>query len=81
MVANIASANRNNDGFSARVDGTEARRQLRMSVGVVIMLAIGIVSAAATVGAHPIAVKRDVASVVPVTTLHAETNVVGAKAI
>ena len=61
--------------------GGEARRQLRMSVGVVVMLAIGIVSAAATVGSHPLAAKRDVVSMVPLTTMHADSNVVGARAI
>ena len=81
MVANVFTADDSSNGFSARIGGSEARRQLRMSVGVVVMLSIGIVSAAATVGSHSIAAKRDVASAAPVTVLHAETNAVGARPI
>lgn len=87
MVATVLSANESsfanesNNGFSARIGGSEARRQLRMSVGVVVMLSIGIVSAAVTVGSHPIAAKRDLVSTAPVTMMHAESNVVGAKPI
>ena len=78
MVASSLTARQNNDGFTAGVTGVEARRQLRMSVGVVVMLAVGIVSAAVTVGSHPVAAKRDVVSLAPVVTLHAEANPVGA---
>ena len=47
---------------------SEARRQLHLSLGVVTMLAIGIVSAGVAVGGHPLAVKQDVvASRAPVT--------------
>jgi hypothetical protein len=81
MVATNHSAQRGLDGFSATVDGTAARRQLRMSVSVVVMLAVGIVSAAVTVGPHPMSAKRDVLSMKPVTALHADTEVVGAKPI
>lgn len=81
MVASSAIARQGSQGFSTDVTGTEARRQLRMSVGVVVMLAVGIVSAALTVGPHPLAAKRDVVSTAPVVTMHAEANPVGAKAI
>ena len=80
MVATNLSAQRVSDGFST-VDGDAARRQLRMSVGVVVMLSIGIVSAAVTVGPHPLAAKRDVVSMKPVTTMQADTAVIGAKPI
>lgn len=78
MVANNLQTNQASRGFTGPVGGTEARRQLRMSVGVVVMLSIGIVSAAMTVGSHPMAAKRDVVSMKPVTTLHADTDVIGA---
>lgn len=66
-------------GFSARIDAVDARRQLRLSVGVVSMLAIAIVSAALAIGTHPIPAHRDLASHMPVTTsLHADTAAVGA---
>ena len=81
MVATVLSTPDSSNGFSAKIGGSEARRQLRMSVGVVVMLAIGIVSAAATVGSHPLAAKRDVVLMAPVTVLHAESNVVGARPI
>lgn len=81
MVATSFTARSGNDGFTAEVTGIEARRQLRMSVGVVVMLAVGIVSAALTVGSHPIAAKRDVASAAPVVVMHAAADPVGAKAI
>lgn len=81
MLATHHAAQRGNDGFHTGVDGDAARRQLRMSVGVVVMLAVGIVSAAVTVGPHPLAAKRDVVSLQPVSTLHADTEVVGAKPI
>jgi hypothetical protein len=67
-------------GFFTEAQGTEVRRQLRMSVGIVVVLAFGIVSAAATVGSHPLEAKRAMTSA-PLTTLHAETNAVGAKPI
>lgn len=67
-------------GFSTQVGGTEVRRQLHMSVGIVVALAFGIVSAALTVGAHPLDARRAVVSA-PLTTLHAETNAIGAKPI
>ena len=67
-------------GFSTEVGGTDVRRQLQMSVGLVVVLAFGIVSAALTVGSHPLDAKRAVVAA-PLTTLHAETNAVGAKAI
>ena len=81
MVSTSFTARQGIDGFTAGVTGVEARRQLRMSVGVVVMLAVGIVSAAVTVGSHPVAAKRDVVSAFPVVTMHAEANPVGAKAI
>ena len=81
MVANSSSVRRNGDGFSPGLTGTEARRQLRLSVGVVVMLAVGIVSAAVSVGSHPLAAKRGVVSAAPVVTLHADANPVGARAI
>ena len=81
MVANSSAARRDSRGFSAEVTGVEARRQLRMSVAVVVMLSTGIVSAALTVGSHPLAAKRDVASTAPVVVMHAEADPVGAKAI
>lgn len=81
MVTNSRAARQGDNGFTAEVTGVEARRQLRMSVGVVVMLAVGIVSAAVTVGSHPIAAKRDVVSVAPVVVMHAEANPIGAKAI
>ena len=78
MVANTLHAQNASRGFTSPVAASEARRQLRMSVGVVVMLSVGIVSAAVTVGPNPIAAKRDVVSMKPVTTLHADTDVVGA---
>ncbi len=78
MVASSLTPRRGNDGFTAGVNGVEARRQLRMSVGVVAMLAVGIVSAAVTVGSHPVAARRDVVSVAPVVMMHAEANPIGA---
>lgn len=81
MVASVLSAKQGSNGFSAEVTGAAARRQLRMSVGVVVMLSVGIVSAAVSVGSHPLAAKRDVVSAAPSATLHADSNVVGAKAI
>lgn len=78
MVANTLHAQQSSHGFTSPVAGSEARRQLRMSVGVVVMLSVGIVSAAFTVGPNPIAAKRDVVSMKPVTALHADTDVVGA---
>ena len=78
MDANVGFADRAGD-FSARIDAVDARRQLHLSVGVVSMLAIGIVSAALAVGTHPIPAHRDFASHLPVTTtLHADTAAVGA---
>ncbi|WP_237476821.1 hypothetical protein [Lichenibacterium dinghuense] len=77
----VATSSTTRQGFTAEVTGVEARRQLRMSVGVVVMLAVGIVSAAFTVGSHPIAAKRDVVSTAPFVTMHAEANPVGARAI
>ncbi len=81
MVANSITGRQGRNVFAAEVTGIEARRQLRMSVGVVVMLAVGIVSAALTVGSHPIAAKRDIVSLTPVIVLHADANPVGAKAI
>lgn len=81
MVANSRTLRQDIDGFTAGLTGVDARRQLRMSVGVVVMLAVGIVSAAVTVGSHPVAAKRDVVSLAPVVVMHAEANPVGAKAI
>ncbi len=75
------SAHDRQSGFSVQIGEREARRQLRMSVGVVAILAVAIVSTATTFGAHPLAAKRDVVSVAPQTSLHAETNAIGAKAI
>ena len=77
----VATSFTTRQGFTAEVTGVEARRQLRMSVGVVVMLAVGIVSAALTVGSHPLAAKREVVSIAPLVTMHAEANPVGAKAI
>ena len=69
-------------GFSVSLGGPEARRQLHLSLGVVTVLAIGIVSAGVAVGGHPLAVKQDVvASRAPVTMTQAETRVTGAKQI
>ena len=81
MVANTRTVRQGSNGFVAEVTGIEARRQLRMSLGVVVMLSVGIVTAAASVGSHPIAVKRDVVSLAPVVVLHADANPIGAKAI
>lgn len=81
MVAKSSRLDRQN-GFSPRIEAAEVRRQLHMSLGVVAVLAIGIVSSAVTVGKHPWAAKRDVAATAaPVTVMHAETNAVGAKRI
>ena len=81
MVATSLTARQGDTGFTAEVTGVEARRQLRLSVGVVVMLAFGIVSAAFAVGSHPISVKRDIVLAAPVVTMHAEANPVGATAI
>ena len=81
MVANSITGRQGSNGFAAEVTGRDARRQLRMSVVVVVMLSFGIVSAALTVGSHPIAAKRSVVSLAPVIVMHAEADPVGAKAI
>ena len=81
MVGNVISTSDSNNGFSAKIDLSDVRRQLRMSIGVVVMVSIGVVSAATVVGSHPLAAKRDVVSMKPVTTMHAETNVSGARPI
>jgi len=81
MVTSTLAGNDRQGGFSVQIGGSEARRQLRMSVGIVVVLAVTIVSAATTFGAHPVSAKRDIVSAAPLTTLHAETNVIGAKAI
>ena len=65
-------------GFACRLDGHAARRQLRMSLSVVTVLAVGIASVALTFGRHPIEAKRDVVSLPSITTLHAESNAIGA---
>lgn len=79
MVNRTSSTDRS--GFSAEITGAEARRQLRLSVAVVAMIGVGIVSAAVSVGPHPIAAKRDAVSMVPTVTLQADTAVTGAKPI
>ena len=76
MIA-IRSSSAQHSGFAYRLGASEARRQLKLSLSVVIVLAVGIVSAALTFGAHPIDAKRDVVLLPTVTTLHAETNAVG----
>ena len=72
------SSSAQNSGFAYMLEASEARRQLKLSLSVVVVLAVGIVSAALTFGAHPIDVRRDIVSMPIVTTLHAETNAVGA---
>ena len=81
MAANRTRVPDDSAGFFAEVTASEVRRQLRMSVGIVVVLALGIVSAAVTVGAHPLEARRAVVSASPVIMLHAETNAIGAKAI
>lgn len=81
MVAKSITGRQGGNGFATEVTGIEARRQLRMSVGVVVMLSVGIVSAALTVGSHPLAAKRSVVSLAPVVVMHADANPVGARAI
>lgn len=81
MISQTSSTANRSLGFVVHFGRLEARRQLRMSVGIVSVLAIGIVAAAATVGSHPVSVTRDVVAAQPLTTLHAESNVLGAKAI
>ena len=66
------------NGFAYSLEVHAARRQLRMSLSVVVLLAVGIVSAALAIGHHPIEAKRDVVSLPAVATFHAETNAVGA---
>ena len=65
-------------GFAFRLEASETRRQFKLSLSVVVVLAVGIVSAALTFGAHPIDVKRAVAFLPTVTTMHAETHAIGA---
>ena len=65
-------------GFAFRLEASETRRQFKLSLSVVVVLAVGIVSAALTFGAHPIDVKRAVVFLPTVTTMHAETNAIGA---
>ena len=81
MTATTSTASHRNLGFIVHFGRSEARRQLRMSVGIVSVLAIGIVASAATIGSHPVAATRDIVAAKPLTTLHAESNVTGAKAI
>lgn len=81
MESNTVSATRCDHGFSLPFDAPQARRQLHLSLGLVTMLAVGIVSAAVTVGGHPLAVKQDVvASRAPVA-MQAVSRVTGVKPI
>lgn len=73
-----ASSSTQNSGFAYVLEVNAARRQLKLSLSVVVVLAVGIVSAALTFGAHPIDARRDVVALPTVTTLHAETNAIGA---
>ena len=66
------------NGFAYILEANAARRQLKLSLSVVVGLAVGIVSAALTFGVHPIDAKRDVVALPTMTTLHAETNPIGA---
>ena len=77
MVVKTSSSVRQ-DGFAYILEVNAARRQLRMSLSVIVVLAAGIVSAALTFGNHPIEAKRNVVYLPAVTTLHAETNPIGA---
>ena len=77
----IEASHTDRRGFSTEMSGAEARRLLRLSVGVVVMIGVGIVSAALSVGAHPVAVKRDARSILPTVVMHAETGATGARAI
>ena len=70
MTAISTIARQGGRGFSADVTHAEARRQLRMSICVVSMLVVGIVSAAFTVGAHPVSARRDVTSTAPLAAAH-----------
>lgn len=81
MATQTSSASNRNLGFVVRFGREDAKRQLRISVGIVSVLTIGIVAAAVTVGGHPMAATRDIVAAQPLTTLHAESNVTGAKAI
>ena len=77
MVTKTSSSEQNS-GFAYIVEANAARRQLKLSLSVVVVLAVGIVSAALTFGTHPIEAKRDVVALPGVTTFHAETNAIGA---
>ena len=77
MVVETSSSVRHS-GFDCMLESNAARRQLRMSVSMIVVLAVGIVSAALMFGDHPIDAKRSVVDVPTVTTLHAETNAIGA---
>lgn len=77
MVTKTSSSTQNN-GFGYMLEASEARRQLKLSLSVVVVLAVGIVTAALTFGAHPIEAKRDVVLLPTVTTLHAQTDAIGA---
>ncbi len=50
-------------GFTYSIDGQTARHQLKLSAGVVVMLAIAIVTAVLTLGAAPLSPPSDLVSI------------------
>ena len=79
-MVDITASTRNRSRFSLPFDASAARRQLHLSLGLVTVLAIGLVSASVAVGGHPLAVKQDVvARRAPA--MQAITKVTGAKPI
>ena len=64
-------------GYTDLLDVNTARRQLKLALSVVTVIAVGVVSAALTLGAHPIDAKRDVVVLPTVSVFHAETNAIG----
>lgn len=72
------SSSAQHSGFAYILEVNAARRQLKMSLSVVVVLAVGIVSAALAFGAHPVDPKRDVVSLPTLATLHIETSPIGA---
>ncbi len=77
MITKMSSSPQSS-GFAYGLEASEARRQLKLSLSVVVVLAVGIVSAALTFGAHPLDAKRDIVLLPTLTTMHAETNAIGA---
>ena len=59
------SSSAQHGGFAYMVEASETRRQFKLSLSVVFVLAVGIVSAALTFGAHPIDARKGLSCLCP----------------